>query len=159
MLPWGHGTPSLHRPSSNMRLLAVCDLHYHLPWFSWTVRESARFDAVIFAGDFVDIFAPDLGRQAAYVRQWLSEFPRPIFCATGNHDVEVAEDFIAAAAIANPRVHPDGTDMQIEEMRVVCVPWGAPLHTRLSSLHTRLRRRRRSLGQKQAIVGPMTFLR
>jgi predicted phosphodiesterase len=38
-----------------MRLLCVSDVHYHGPQMEWILNRAADFDAVILAGDHLDI--------------------------------------------------------------------------------------------------------
>ena len=38
-----------------MRCLVVADLHYALPQFDWLVAAADHFDAVVFAGDALDL--------------------------------------------------------------------------------------------------------
>ena len=38
-----------------MRLLVVADLHYSLPQYDWLVDFVGGFDAVIIAGDHIDL--------------------------------------------------------------------------------------------------------
>jgi metallophosphoesterase superfamily enzyme len=70
-------------------VLVTADLHYHKPWFEWLVREASRFDAVLIAGDLLDMFIAELRiMQAREVQSWLrrlSEVTKVDVCS-GNHD-------------------------------------------------------------------------
>ena len=72
-----------------MTILATADLHYQRPWFDWLIREASRFEAVLIAGDFLDIFSTEpRTAQAREARSWLrrlSEITKVAICS-GNHD-------------------------------------------------------------------------
>jgi hypothetical protein len=72
-----------------MTILVTADLHYQRPWFDWLIREASRFEAVLIAGDFLDMFsAESRTAQAREAQNWLrhlSELTNVAICS-GNHD-------------------------------------------------------------------------
>jgi Icc-related predicted phosphoesterase len=71
-------------------ILVTADLHFQKPWFEWLIREASRFEAVLIAGDFLDIFiAEPRTAQAREAQSWLqrlSEVTKVAICS-GNHDI------------------------------------------------------------------------
>ena len=41
-----------------MRILSVSDLHYRLPHYDWLVETAEQVDAMVIAGDLVDVVSP-----------------------------------------------------------------------------------------------------
>ena len=74
-----------------MRCLIVADLHYSLPQFDWLLSAASQFDAVIFAGDALDIGSfVDLRAQILVVQKYLgllASQTRVMLCS-GNHDLD-----------------------------------------------------------------------
>ncbi len=74
-----------------MRCLIVADLHYSLPQFDWLLSAGSKFDAVIFAGDALDIGSlVDLRAQILVVQKYLgllASKTRVMLCS-GNHDLD-----------------------------------------------------------------------
>ncbi len=72
-----------------LKLLAVSDLHFSLGQFDWLVQEAPRYDAVIIAGDLLDIAGHlDLDSQIVVVAKYLRTLgsrTRLLVCS-GNHD-------------------------------------------------------------------------
>jgi Icc-related predicted phosphoesterase len=74
-----------------MRYLIVADLHYALPQFDWLVAAAGHFDAVVFAGDALDLASiVDIRAQIVVVKKYLGLLAaktRVMICS-GNHDLE-----------------------------------------------------------------------
>ena len=74
-----------------MRCLVVADLHYALPQFDWLVAAADHFDAVVFAGDALDLASiVDIRAQIVVVKTYLALLAaktRVMICS-GNHDLE-----------------------------------------------------------------------
>ena len=70
-------------------ILVTADLHYRKAWFEWLIQEAFQFDAVLIAGDLLDMFlAESRIVQAREVQSWLrrlSEGTKVAICS-GNHD-------------------------------------------------------------------------
>jgi Icc-related predicted phosphoesterase len=77
-----------------MRVLAVADIHYALRQFDWLASVAGQFDAVVLAGDLLEISsAVDRRAQIVVVRAYLSDIAsrtRLIVCS-GNHDLDAAD--------------------------------------------------------------------
>ena len=74
-----------------MRLLLVSDLHYRLRQFDWLLARASAVDAVMIAGDLLDIrSAVALDVQAIAVTAALRDLARrtSVFVASGNHDLD-----------------------------------------------------------------------
>ncbi len=77
---------------SPMRQLIVADLHYSLRQWDWVVRNAGRFDAVIIAGDLLDITSPvDREAQIIVILKYLARIARStprLLVTSGNHDLD-----------------------------------------------------------------------
>ncbi|MGE3312397.1 MAG: metallophosphoesterase [Limisphaerales bacterium] len=75
-----------------MRLLVVADLHYSLHQWDWVVRNAGRFDAVVVAGDLLDIASPvDRDVQVIVILKYLARIARltpRLLITSGNHDLD-----------------------------------------------------------------------
>ena len=78
-----------------MRVLLVSDLHYRLRQFDWLLERAVAVDAVMIAGDLLDIRSQvALDVQAVAVRAALRELAAEttLFVASGNHDLDGRDD-------------------------------------------------------------------
>ena len=114
-----------------MNLLIVSDLHYSLRQFDWLIKQAPHFDAVVIAGDLLDIVSavePDV--QIVVVHKYLErlcEKTRMIVCS-GNHDGDVknsAGEFVARwlQDVRNERTYVDGDSFKIEDDLFTVCPW------------------------------------
>ena len=90
-----------------MRIVAVSDLHYRLRQFDWLLAWASTVDAVVIAGDLLDIRSPvALDVQAVAVRTALRELGRrtALFVASGNHDLD-GRDAAGEIARGMPEKH------------------------------------------------------
>ena len=74
-----------------MKLLIVADLHYTLPQFDWVLGAAHNYDAVILAGDLLDIGSMvDLGAQMVVVKGYLRRLRQAteLLVCSGNHDLD-----------------------------------------------------------------------
>lgn len=72
-----------------MKCLVTADLHYSLKQWDWVLQEAGRFDAVILAGDHLDIAGTlDPEAQAIIVLKYLERIGQqvPVLASSGNHD-------------------------------------------------------------------------
>lgn len=114
-----------------MQLLLASDLHYNLPQLDWILDQSDDFDAVVLAGDHLNLgSAVPLETQIvvmqAYVER-LGEHTRPVVCS-GNHDLtgrnghdEKAAPWITPAAMPSAVV--DWARLDIGDVRITVCPW------------------------------------
>lgn len=114
-----------------MRCLIVADLHYSLPQFDWLVSAAPLFDAVIFAGDALDVgSAVDVRAQIVVVKKYLALLTgatRVMLCS-GNHDLDErsAEGEKIARWIGEVRelgVVCDGDDVTVGDTLFSVYPW------------------------------------
>lgn len=114
-----------------MRILAVSDLHYRLRQFDWLMAAAAGVDAVMIAGDLLDVRSPvALDVQAVAVTAALRALAGEtvVFAASGNHDLdgrdaagEKAARWMASLPACG--VHGDSTSALLGEDLVTVCPW------------------------------------
>lgn len=119
-----------------MRCLVVADLHYALPQFDWLVAAAGHFDAVVFAGDALDLASiVDIRAQIVVVKKYLALLAaktRVLICS-GNHDLEERSpdgEKIAAwiRTLRELGIAADGDNLLIGDTLVsVCPWWDGPL--------------------------------
>jgi Icc-related predicted phosphoesterase len=135
-----------------VKLLLVSDLHYHLRQYDWLLHAAPRYDAVMIAGDLLDLGSlvePDV--QILVISRYL-ETLRAVTCTavcSGNHDGDerIAAGGFSAAWLAELRgagLHVDGDSFDLPGVRVsVCHWWEGTaerdaLHEQLRIEHERL---------------------
>lgn len=114
-----------------MRLLLVADLHYVLPQLDWVVDVAPEFDAVVVAGDLLDVSSPvPLEMQSAVVLEYLNRLHASTVLVTssGNHDLtgpDAAGEQSALwlSAAANHGLLVDGAAVTIGDILVTVCPW------------------------------------
>lgn len=78
-----------------MKFLVVADLHYSLPQFDWLLKEAAKYDLVIVAGDLLDVGSiVDFRAQTLVVKKYLQRLTSitRVFVCSGNHDLDFRTD-------------------------------------------------------------------
>jgi Icc-related predicted phosphoesterase len=114
-----------------MRFLIASDLHYRLKQFDWLASRAAEFDAVILAGDLLDIGSHlDLNLQISVISKCLQKIAsqtRLLVCS-GNHDgneKNAADEFIAPwlQTLRSGQLHVDGDDVSFNSVVVTIFPW------------------------------------
>lgn len=114
-----------------MKIIIASDLHYRLKQFDWLENVAPQFDAMIIAGDLLDISSLlDLQVQVSVVCKYLqriSNKTRLLVCS-GNHDGNEKNDndeFIAPwlQQVRGPMLHVDGDDVQFGKILVSIFPW------------------------------------
>ena len=74
-----------------MKILHATDLHFNQRWFKFIKDIESNFDVVCITGDFIDAFDEGgIAPQIAYVSKWITNFTKPVFVCSGNHDVGLA---------------------------------------------------------------------
>ena len=121
-----------------MRILLTSDLHYKLRQYDWLLRAAEDFDAVVIAGDHIDIASPvPSGVQIAALSASftaVSQKCRLLVCS-GNHDLNgrngVGEktadwlDPLRSSALAV-----DGDSISVGETLFTVCPWWDGPHAR-----------------------------
>ena len=114
-----------------MKILVASDLHYRLKQFDWLVSQAGNYDALIIAGDLLDISSPmDLSVQIVVMKKYLVKLgmaTRLLVCS-GNHDGNEkndADEYIAPwlQEARAERVHVDGDNVFFGDMLVTIFPW------------------------------------
>jgi Icc-related predicted phosphoesterase len=114
-----------------MRCLLVADLHYALPQYDWLLKTAPKYDAVVLAGD-----ALDMGSSVAYraqivvVRKYLQRIAgvtRLLVCS-GNHDLDSRDEAGEKVArwVADLRgadITTDGDCINLDDMLISVCPW------------------------------------
>lgn len=119
-----------------MRLLVVTDLHYSLPQFDWVAKQAEAADAVVIAGDLLDLAGHvDQDSQILVVQKYLERIGagRPLLVCSGNHDGDektAGGEYVARwlqAGTFGPDVVVDGQSRDLGPVRVtVCAWWDGP---------------------------------
>lgn len=79
-----------------MKFLLVSDLHYALKQYDWTASVAHNFDAVVIAGDHLDIAGQLDGRvQIIVILKYLRRLAARsrVIISSGNHDLDVRDEY------------------------------------------------------------------
>jgi Icc-related predicted phosphoesterase len=119
-------------------ILITADLHYRKEWFEWMTQEAPRFEAVLIAGDFLDMFiAEPRTMQAREVQSWLkclAEVTRVAICS-GNHDNAGKQVTWDRAPVYQwlaelgqvPNIITDGCTRLLDDVIITAVPYECSL--------------------------------
>jgi Icc-related predicted phosphoesterase len=117
-----------------VRYLVASDLHYALPQLDWIATQAADFDAVVLAGDHLDV----AGRAElhAQIVMFTALFARladrtTVIANSGNHDLTARRDDGEKAATwfadLDPRVARDGSCLRVgSDLVSACAWWEGP---------------------------------
>ncbi|HYQ73160.1 MAG TPA: metallophosphoesterase [Gammaproteobacteria bacterium] len=114
-----------------MKILITSDLHYRLKQFDWLAEQAVNYDALIIAGDLLDISHPmDLSVQIVVMKKYLRKIgavTRLLVCS-GNHDGNEkndADEYVAPwlQEVRAERVHVDGDNVFFGDVLVTIFPW------------------------------------
>jgi Icc-related predicted phosphoesterase len=114
-----------------MKLLVVADIHYSLKQFDWLLSVGPDFDAVVLAGDLLELSSSvPRSAQTVVVRTYLeqiAEVTRVIVCS-GNHDLdathasgELTADWMQDLDLLD--VVADGHSTRIGQTLITACPW------------------------------------
>ena len=114
-----------------MRVLLTADLHYSLPQFDWVQQAAADFDAVVLAGDLLDIASPvPVSGQLVAVLKHLEQLSHQttLLVSSGNHDLTTRNENGEKTASWMDQVRRlgipcDGASLQIDGFFVTICPW------------------------------------
>ena len=114
-----------------MKLLLVSDLHYALQQYDWTTAVAESFDAVVIAGDHLDISsAVDGGVQIVVILKYLKRLMgrTQLLVSSGNHDLDVRDATGEKVARWMSRVRQlgiptDGDSVMLGDTLVTICPW------------------------------------
>ncbi|MEO6396576.1 MAG: metallophosphoesterase [Devosia sp.] len=118
-----------------MKLLVVADLHYALPQFDWLVEAAPAYDAVIIAGDLLDINSSvDIGAQIVVVLKYLKRLRdiTKILVCSGNHDLDAVgpggeKQALWMSSVKRLSIPADGDTLMLGDTLVtICAWWDGP---------------------------------
>ncbi|MBL8531175.1 MAG: metallophosphoesterase [Hyphomonadaceae bacterium] len=114
-----------------MKILLVSDLHYALKQFDWIAAEARHFDAVILAGDHIDIAGQlDGGVQVLVILKYLKRLAAEtrVLVSSGNHDLDTRDAAGEKTASWMRRVRDlgipsDGESVMFGDTLITICPW------------------------------------
>jgi Icc-related predicted phosphoesterase len=114
-----------------MKMLVVADLHYGLKQFDWLVAQAGDFDAVVIAGDLLDLgSALDLDTQVVVVEKYLARLAQRtrLLVSSGNHDGDTrtaAQESVCRwlREAKGGGLYVDGDSVEIGGALVTVCPW------------------------------------
>jgi Icc-related predicted phosphoesterase len=114
-----------------VRILLASDLHYNLPQLDWLVGVAGEFDALVLAGDHLDIASDvPLEAQAAVILRYLEllKTRTTVVVCSGNHDLtgrdvngEKAALWLADVRAAG--IPTDGDSVEVGGVLITICPW------------------------------------
>jgi Icc-related predicted phosphoesterase len=123
-----------------MRILLVADFHYALPQYDWLASVAGDFDAVIIAGDLLEVSSHvPLDAQIVVIRAYLEKLRSRtrLFVCSGNHDLttlspdgEKVAGWLTSPPV--PRMSTDGSAEDLDGLLVSVLPWWDGPATRAS---------------------------
>ncbi|MFO1142715.1 MAG: metallophosphoesterase [Amaricoccus sp.] len=114
-----------------MNILLVADQHYALKQFDWILSVAPDHDAVVIAGDLLEVasIVPQ-GAQIVVVTEYLRQLSEKtrVFVCSGNHDLDTegpgGERFAAwLKGLGIAGVVGDGEAMRVDDVLFSCLPW------------------------------------
>jgi Icc-related predicted phosphoesterase len=114
-----------------MKILVASDLHYRLKQFDWLTGQAEHCDAMIIAGDMLDISGHmDLDVQIVVMKKYLSQIGEktPLLICSGNHDGNEkndADEYIAPwlQEVRGQQVYVDGDNVFFGDTLFTIFPW------------------------------------
>lgn len=114
-----------------MKILVASDLHYRLKQFDWLDSQAGHCDAMIIAGDMLDISSHlDLGVQIVVMKKYLKNIGEkiPLLVCSGNHDGNEKnenDEYIAPwlQEARDKQVHVDGDNVFFGSTLITVFPW------------------------------------
>jgi Icc-related predicted phosphoesterase len=114
-----------------MRLLLVSDLHYALKQYDWTSSVAPDFDAVVIAGDHIDISGHvDGSVQVVVILKYLKKLMSQtrLIVSSGNHDLDARDEAGEKAAhwmrqVRQMGIASDGDSIMLDDILVTICPW------------------------------------
>ncbi len=114
-----------------MKLLTVGDLHYNIRQFDWLLQCAEQYEAVIIAGDLLNIAGyVDVDTQILVVRKYLQRLKErtTVMVCSGNHDLDEKDpdgefhaDWLRDKALDG--LHGDGAGCDLAGWHFSLCPW------------------------------------
>jgi Icc-related predicted phosphoesterase len=122
-----------------MRYLVSSDLHYELPQLDWIASQADEFDAVVLAGDHLDVVGrAEINAQISLMIAYLGRLAErtTVIANSGNHDLDSrrpdGEKSAAWMSEIDARVATDGATVSVgDDLVSVCAWWEGPETLRL----------------------------
>jgi Icc-related predicted phosphoesterase len=114
-----------------VRILVASDIHYRLPSLDWLCGQSSTFDALVLAGDLLDVASPvPIDAQIVVLDSYLRRLAdlTKVFVISGNHDLDGpgSDGEQACEWLRRPRpgeIYTDGQSIDIDGLRFTLCPW------------------------------------
>ncbi len=114
-----------------MKFLLVSDLHYALKQYDWTAAVAPNFDAVVIAGDHLDIAGQLTGGvQIVVILKYLKRLAEraKVLVSSGNHDLDVRDETGEKIArwmskVRQLGIPTDGDSVAYGDTLVTICPW------------------------------------
>lgn len=127
-----------------MKVLLVADLHYTLPQFDWLQQQANEYDALVIAGDLLEVASPvardvQMLSVLEHLRR-LRDKTRLVVCS-GNHDLTGRSAAGEKAAVWMDQVRAlaipcDGERVECDDITVsICPWWDGPVSQRAVDAH------------------------
>jgi Icc-related predicted phosphoesterase len=114
-----------------MKIIVASDLHYRLKQFDWLISQAGHCDAIIIAGDLLDISSRmDLNIQITVMKKYLHIIGDkvPLLVCSGNHDGNIknaADEYTAPwlQEVRDRQLHVDGDNVFFGTTLFTILPW------------------------------------
>lgn len=123
-----------------MKILHVADIHGNWAQYAWIRENAPRYDAVVIAGDLVDMLGTpeQLRADIARLKTWIRSFPVPLLICSGNHDAWANSEFGADQPIwlremRSRTVFVDGDRPVVGGLRFSIIGWDEPVNDALDA--------------------------
>jgi Icc-related predicted phosphoesterase len=114
-----------------VRILLTSDQHYRLPVLDWLCEVADQYDAVVLAGDILNVAAiVPLPAQVVVADLYLKRLAQrcPVFVVSGNHDLdgpgehgEQVSGWLRRSQSTD--LHVDGQSVDVDNIRFTLCPW------------------------------------
>ena len=114
-----------------VRILLTSDQHYRLPTLDWLCQVAGDYDALVLAGDLLNVAGiVPIPVQAVVADRYLTRLAQlcPVFVVSGNHDLdgpgEHGEQICQwLQRSGSDNVHVDGQSVDLDDTRFTLCPW------------------------------------
>ena len=76
-----------------MKIWITGDLHFNTTWFKYLLKQQNNYDILCLTGDLLDLTAGNFSEQSKWIANFLTNFSKPIFICSGNHDLDKNMEF------------------------------------------------------------------
>lgn len=125
-------------PGSGPQILYVADIHYSLKQYDWIMELASDYDAVVIAGDLLDLAGhADLDTQMVVVERYLRKLSTKttVLASSGNHDGDIKtehDEYIAEwlVRLGGDRLYVDYQSVDVGGIHFTVCPWWDGEYTR-----------------------------